>query len=177
MIQPVTWRTVARDLGWTTEEWDTFASRPYPNPAELKAAAHERSPDQLNGPTEGLLEAAARRLVVRRLRAMSQASGATLGLYSGYEANDDRLDAFPRVTVDGLPYAVVEGELGQVLDSWASDQPSETWWTMLVAFLWPNDRSWFVRIDPDSTFAAIGCDDRAADDLLADPALECREAV
>lgn len=175
-VEPVSWRTAAQDSGWSESQWERFWPTAYPNPAALTAAARERSPDHVNGPTEGLLEVAARRAVAPVLTAALASASGAVGLYRGFEDRNALVEGFPQVSVSALPYAVLEADVAQVLAEWAADQPSDSWWTTLMSFLWPDDRSWFLRIDPDAAFAAIGCTASVADQLLADPRLECREA-
>jgi len=161
---------------WSDEDWRNFLQTP-PTPTDLIASANAIFGGQLNGPVEGAVARSVRAELLPHLSAALTEPNGAVAAYLGYDNSNKRLARFPIVNVDSMPYAVLGGDLQSAMTLWAQDEFTESWWTNIVAFMWPNDNSWFLRVDPDATFAAIGCGEKTAIALLSNNEIECYEAA
>lgn len=94
------------------------------------------------------------------------------GLWYGYGTREFDMEDFPRFHVPGREYVLLRGPALGATESFALPPNRVT-----PSLWWPDDRAWFVTLDPDLDSTYVGCTSQdCLEDLLAAKDLETFEA-
>ena len=94
------------------------------------------------------------------------------GFWYGYGTRAFDMEAFPRFHVPGREYLLLRGPASGATASFAPAPHRVT-----PSLWWPDDRAWFVTLDPDLDSTYVGCGSRdCLEDLLDAQDLETLEA-
>jgi hypothetical protein len=164
-------------VSWT--EVATANGRVIDSQVQFKAIVGERFYQQGSqpgvwdqAPSLGTLPSHAADALLRVLMRHTDSESFWFGLWYGYGTRAFDIERFPRFRVPGREYVLLRGP------GWGGNESFGLGPNRVTPSLWwPEDRAWFVTLDPDLDSTYVGCLSRdCIDDLLRAKDLETLEA-
>lgn len=171
---PLSWVGFGRRVGIEPDE----LCKGYPSPRSLIAAASSFGQDaaSFEWPEEGIaapnVKSGLRHALPKRNHRLS------IGIYTGGHGgveSDVVNERSPVVhEVCGLEFVFVSWPATDFFALWAAESGhgAMTLDPPPVSFVWPENREWFLHIDPDSCFAALSGNEGTASALMNDSTVE-----
>jgi len=176
---PVTWASAAAELGVPFES----LMAGHPSTKSLAAAATAAGmEDQFIWPDDGLVSPVLWSELVKILREYTLASEYLhAGFYLGFGVPDVLRGVATVLDINDASYGfsqVLAGDIYQTPGGLAGMplfEPSPMRFSPDLSFLWPADKSWFIRVYPDSPFLVVSCKNEMAARIRSDAQFECWE--
>lgn len=165
----VSWREVANAAG---ADLDQMLRTTPGDPRDLHDPGNLDGPGARAGtlhlPPEGYVPPPIRR-VLRQVLGGPAAGPATVGLYGGYgRPRGIETDAGP-LELNTVDYWFAHTSGTTFFTRWAGagDDEDASGWEGVVAHVWPEDRRWLLRVDPDLCYTEVYGDDDVITQLEA----------